>query len=133
MQPDLQRFLSSEGAFQYSRALVSGHEKVAQLIKAERRPYKVKRLANDITINQDWEDIEESVMREILLIKFTSVPYCKQFLINTGNTKLFEGTGDRKWGSGIPLAKADQITLKNPGKNLLGVILESIREEIRPK
>ena len=126
-------FLSAEGAFQFSHAMVAGQEKLAEQIKSEKRPYKVKKLAREIKFSQDWEDIQESVMREILLLKFTTDKFCNQFLLGTKNNRLFEGTGDKKWGCGIPIAKFDQITLKNPGRNILGNLLESIREEIRPK
>ena len=128
-----EHFLSAEGVFQYSRALVSGHERLANLIKSERRPYKVKRLANKVNPSKEWEDITESVMREILKVKFSSIAFCKQFLLGTGTAKLFEGTGDKRWGCGIPISKADQISHKNPGRNLLGHLLESVREELRPK
>ena len=127
------QFLSAEGAYQYSRALVSGNERVAELIILERRPYRVKKLAFEVKPNQEWEDIAESVMREILMVKFNSNRFCKQFLLGTGKAKLFEGTGDRRWGCGIPISKADQISFRNPGKNILGHMLESVREEIRPK
>ena len=72
-------------------------------------------------------------MREILVLKFSNNRFCKQFLLGTGKAKLFEGTGDRRWGCGIPISKADQISFKNVGRNLLGLMLESVREEISPK
>ena len=51
-------FLSSEGAYQYHRALVSGHEREAQEIKSVWNPYK------------EWENICEDLMTEILRAKF---------------------------------------------------------------
>ena len=112
---------------------MSGYDREADTIKSERRPFRVKRMSHDIKPNQDWEDIEESVMREILLEKFTQIEFCRKFLLDTGKANLFEGTGDRKWGCGIPISKSDQITFRNPGRNLLGHLLESVRGELRPK
>ena len=51
-------FLSAEGAFQFSHAMVAGQEQLAELIKSERRPYRVKKLAREIKLSQDWEDIQ---------------------------------------------------------------------------
>ena len=130
-------FLSAEGAFQYSRAKVSGYDREAEEIRLERRPYRVKFMSKDIKASDDWEDIAESVMREILVVKFKSNKFCRQFLLSTGDKHLFEGTGDRRWGCGILISKSAQISMKNPGRNLLGHILESIRtelhQEVNPK
>ena len=95
-------FLSSEGAFQFHRALVSGYENEAEQIKSERNPYKVKKIAATLRASREWEEMCENVMREILMIKYATVPFCKNFLLNTGTRGLLEGTGDRWWGCGIP-------------------------------
>ena len=120
-------FLSSEAAFQYTRATTCGYKREAQLIKSERKAFKVKQLARDIKSTGEWEDTCEQVMREILLEKFKRNAECKQALLATGNRALFEGTGDKKWGCGLPISKADLITFKNPGKDLMGHLLEEIR------
>ena len=102
-------FLSAKGAFQYSKALVSRNERVAELIITERRPYRVKKLAQEVTPTREWEDIEESVMKEILMVKFNSNRFCKQFLLGTGKAKLFEGTGDKRWRCGIHISKEEHV------------------------
>ena len=126
-------FLSAEGALQYHRALVSGYEREAELIKAERNPYKAKKQGGLIRATQDWDRICEQVMKEILTEKFSTLEFCTNFLLSTGTKRLLEGTGDRKWGCGIPISKYWLITLKCPGKNILGHLLGEVREEIRPK
>ena len=126
-------FLSSEAAFQYTRATICGYDRVAQLIKAERRAFKVKLLARAIISTKDWEEMCEQVMREVLLEKFKRNEACASFLLSTGTRALFEGTGDKKWGCGFPISKAHLISFKNPGKNILGHLLEAIRKEIAPK
>ena len=126
-------FLSAEGAWQYTRATVCGYLREAQLIKQERRPFKVKSIASAIRNTPEWEDKCEEVMQEILLQKFKQNTFCRDFLLETGERKLFEGTGDRKWGCGIPISKAKQIGFKNPGRNLLGLVLETVRRDLKPK
>ena len=126
-------FLSSEGAFQYHRALTSGYEKEAIQIKAERNPYKAKSQGGLIRATQEWDRICEELMEEILVAKFTMIEYCREFLLETGERRLLEGTGDKKWGCGVPLSKYWLATLKYPGKNILGLLLENIRATIRTK
>ena len=75
---------------------MSGHDREAEEIRLERQPYKVKSMTRDLKASEEWEDIAESVMREILMVKFTSNKFCKQFLLDTGDSHLFEGTGDRR-------------------------------------
>ena len=130
---DYQRFVSSEGAYHFARAQTSGFEKEAQEIKGIRNAFKIKEIAKSITASQEWEEMAEEVMKEILLDKFTRNRFCRQILLSTGNKRLFEGTGDKRWACGIPISKAATITLNNnPGRNLLGLILESVRESIKP-
>ena len=75
----------------------------------------------------------EQVMREILLEKFSRNGKCAEFLLGTRERVLFEGTGDRKWGCGLPISKSNLITFKNPGKNVLGHLLEQIRRHLTTK
>ena len=124
-------FLSSEAAFQYTRATVCGYHHEAQLIKHERNAYKVKSLTRDFKTTREWEESAEQVMREILMTKFKKNKSCMDFLLATGERDLFEGTGDKKWGCGIPISKAQMISQKNPGRNLLGHMLEEVRRTLR--
>ena len=123
-------FLSAEGAFQYTRATICGYHREAQLIKSERNAFKVKSLTRDFRNIKEWEDMSEQVMREVLIAKFKSNRACLNYLVGTGQRSLFEGTGDRKWGCGIPISKANLITFKNPGRNLLGHMLEETRKAL---
>ena len=126
-------YLSSESAFQHTRAIVCNHKREALLIKAERRAYKVKRIAKGVKSTKEWEDMSEQVMREILIDKYRRNEVCARALLATGDRTLFEGTGDRRWGCGIPISKASQISFKNPGRNLLGHLLEEVRRLILQK
>ena len=126
-------FLSSEAAFQFTRATVCGYEREAQLIQQERNAFKVKNLTRDFKSTREWEDTAEQVMREILLAKFQRNRVCSNFLLSTGDRTLFEGTGDKRWGCGIPISKAQLISFKNPGRNLLGHLLEEVRKVLQGK
>ena len=124
-------FLSAEAAFQINRATECGYHREAQDIKLERNAFKAKSLARDFKTTREWEDRAEQVMREILVAKFSRNKTCKSFLLATGDRTLFEGTGDKRWGCGIPIAKAHLVTFKNPGRNILGKLLEEVRRNLR--
>ena len=125
--------MSAEGAIQYHKALAMGCEREALEIKAERNPYKAKKLGGLIRTNQAWEDSCEEIVREILLAKFNTVDFCKGSLLETGNKRLYEGTGDKKWGCGIPISKYWLVKPPCPGRNLMGRLLEATRDLIKPK
>ena len=108
-------FLSSESAFQHTKAVVCGYRREAQQIKAERRAYKVKQLARGIKSTKEWEDMSEQVMREILIHKFQRNKICAQALLATGERVLFEGTGDRKWGCVYPFPKLTRFHSRTQG------------------
>ena len=124
-------FLSSEAAYQFTRANACGFEREARLIRSERRAFKVKLIARNVKSTREWEDMSEQVMREILMEKFKRNKFCKKFLLETGERALFEGTGDKTWGCGLPISKAEQISFKNPGRNILGHLLEEVRVLIK--
>ena len=77
-------FLSAEGDIQYSRVLTSGYKAEVELIKLERNPYKVTKLGDPLRATEVWEEICESVMLEILSVKFTTIEACRDFLLSTG-------------------------------------------------
>ena len=70
-------------------------------------------------------------MLEVLTEKFRQSRVCSEALLKTGDKKLFEGTGDKRWGCGIPISRAKDITFKNPGRNLLGLLLERVRQNLK--
>ena len=124
-------FLSAEGALQYTRAVFCKKFQEARLIQFERDAYEVKRMLSGLKSPKEWDNKVVEILEKILLIKFTTNPYCKQALLATGDRKLFEATGDRVWACGLPLAKIRDLTLPPPGMNRTGVALEKVRGIIR--
>ena len=51
-------------------------------------------------------------MKEILEAKFKQNEEIKKKLVETGNKKLLEGTSDKYWGSGVPIAKYKNVNPK---------------------
>ncbi len=73
-------------------------------------------------LRPDWETVKDGVMRTAVLAKFSQHPEIREILLSTGDAQLVEHTtNDRYWGDGGD----------GSGKNMLGQILMSVREELR--
>lgn len=93
------------------------------------KPGQAKYAGKRCTLRDDWEAAKQSVMLQILRVKFQD-PTLRTILDTTGNATLTEGNRwhDNYWG---------QCTCNAPrcatrtGKNTLGNILMTIRDENR--
>jgi len=94
----------------------------------EIRLAKTPRLAADLgrsrkhQLRPDWERVKDAVMREAVLAKFSQHDDLKQVLLDTRDAKIVERTvKDSYWGDGGD----------GSGRNMLGKILMSVRQELR--
>jgi ribA/ribD-fused uncharacterized protein len=73
-------------------------------------------------LREDWEQVKDSIMHEAVLAKFTRHADLRPILLRTGDATIVEHTeNDRYWGDGGD----------GSGKNMLGVILMRVRDELR--
>ena len=73
-------------------------------------------------LRADWEQVKDEVMRRAVLAKFTQHEELRDILLSTGDALLVEHTrNDSYWGDGGD----------GRGRNMLGQILSSVREELR--
>ena len=73
-------------------------------------------------LRPDWESVKDAVMREAVLAKFTQHDDLRALLLATGDAVLIEHTDrDSYWGDGGD----------GSGRNMLGQILMSVRQELR--
>lgn len=109
---------TTEHAFQAAKTLDPEERKK---MAAATTPGNAKRYGRRICLRKDWEEIKVSVMKEILIQKF-SKPELRDMLLATGDEELVEGNtwNDTFWG-----------VCKGYGGNHLGKILMEIRESIR--
>ena len=87
-------------------------------------PSTAKRKGRRVKLRNDWEEIKDKVMYEIVLNKFLQNEDIRDKLLKTGEEKLEEGNtwNDYYWG-----------VCNGRGKNKLGKILMQVREELRNK
>jgi ribA/ribD-fused uncharacterized protein len=115
-------FPTSEHAFQAYKYIHNPNyfEKIA----TAKTPGKCATLGRDRTfpIREDWEQIKDGIMRKIVYEKFTQHAELKQILLDTENKTIIEHTkNDKYWGDGG----------NGKGKNMLGITLMQVREQIR--
>ena len=124
-------FNSAETAFQYKKAEVNGKPELAKKIRNCEDAYKAKRMNRYMKESEEWNGKKDQIMKEIVKAKFSQNKKIQQTLRQSGDMKLCEGTSDKYWGCGIPIARSSIIELKKlPGKNKLGSILMEVRSEL---
>ena len=125
------KFNNAETAFQFKKAELCDRQEEAKAILKMNDPYMVKRACKNMKETNEWKQKKEKVMKEILEAKFKQNEDLKLKLVKTGNQVLVEGTSDKVWGSGMPIAKYKSIDPKHlPGKNLLGQMLVDLRKKL---
>jgi ribA/ribD-fused uncharacterized protein len=71
---------------------------------------------------KDWEKVKDDIMLDALRAKFTQNKELREILLGTGNAILIEHTkNDNYWADGGD----------GTGKNMLGVLLMKVREELK--
>lgn len=111
-------FLNNESAFQSMKCV----DREERRSFAPLDPSVAKRKGRHVKLREDWEDVKENYMYEIVLAKFSQNPDLKAKLLATQDAYLEEGNtwGDREWG-----------TINGVGKNKLGKILMTVREILK--
>jgi len=82
-----------------------------------------KILGSQVKLREDWDEVKDEIMYEIVLQKFRSTAMYS-LLKSTGEQELVEGNswGDTYWG-----------VCKGEGKNKLGKILMRVRTELNQR
>lgn len=82
-------------------------------------PTKAKQLGRLVTLREDWEEVKDEIMYNLVTQKFTQSNYLKRKLLETHPQELIEGNwwGDTYWG-----------VCRGVGQNKLGKILMEVRE-----
>ena len=123
---------SAEHGYQYSKAIQSGHDDVANHILSAKTALQAKRIASSLPFNPNWESVKEEQMSQVLTAKLQQ---CKEFALtlkDTGSKVIAEAVpGDFFWSAG--LCKEDILLVKKnnwPGRNRMGKILTELRSNL---
>lgn len=114
-------FNTSEHAYQYGKF---AKKEVAEWAMQAPAPHLLAILAHGLfrwDVVPNWNNIKNDRMKQVLREKFTQHEDLKEKLLNTKNSILIEESKtDAYWGCG-----------KNgKGKNMLGILLMEVREEL---
>lgn len=112
------KYKSVEAAFQASKTL----DKKMRKVFTELSPSAAKYLGRHIQLREDWEQIKDAVMYQLVMYKFTHCEELRELLLETDDIELVEGNwwNDKYWG-----------VCNGEGQNKLGKILMKVREELK--
>ena len=123
-------YVCSEQYLMEKKAVIAGDEDSATKIMAASDPYTHKALGREIKNfdEKQWLSHVPHILKKGLLAKFEQNEHLKQFLIDTGDTKLFEcNKNDKVWSCGLNINDNNRGNPKKwTGKNWLGQLLEDI-------
>lgn len=113
-------FKSSEHAYQHKKCVTVGNNSAAANVLQAETPLEAKNIGNSVQSNDNWKDIRQGVMYQILKLKSRQCPQFHQFLLQSCDRQLVEDTTHPYWGRGH----------QGNGLNMLGKLLMMLRSEL---
>ena len=126
-------FDSSEQAYQWAKADYCQDGTAAEKLLYTTSPREAKDLGLTVTglKESDWDKKKNSVMEQILKIKFKDNMDLQKHLLDTENIQLAEAGRDTHWAVGLTITRDDLFdTKKWKGHNWLGKLLTCVRVEL---
>ena len=113
------KYKTAEAAFQAAK---THDEKIKDTFELIYNPANAKRFGRAVELRNDWADVKDSIMYNIVLSKFTHNTHLRDKLLDTGDSYIEETNswGDTYWG-----------VCKGKGHNKMGKILMRVRDELR--
>jgi ribA/ribD-fused uncharacterized protein len=106
-----------EHAFQYAKTTNPTEQ---QNIRTALTPSIAKRLGRVCTLREDWENIKDILMYELVLAKFSQNESIADSLLSTGDSLIVENAKhDEYWGIG-----------RGNGRNQMGKTLMAVRSHL---
>lgn len=97
-----------------------------------RKKVREMRMQLDALEDKFWTHVREELAFRALLAKFEKPKYKKQLLATGNKTLVYCSEDDLVWGVGVSITDENRFTPELwPGKNLLGKVLEYVREFLR--
>ena len=124
------RYKSVEHGYQAEKAICANDQQRLNLILNATTAALAKDYGKGVASSVKWMHMKTDVMRKLLYAKFTQHPELGDYLCSTGGKNLIEGSTDNFWGAGVPLHSIEMKTGNWYGRNELGRLLKSVREEL---
>lgn len=114
-------WMTSEHYFQAQKFCGTEYEETIRLLDNPMKAAEMGRNRN-LPLREDWEQVRDNIMRKAVYAKFSQNSELKNILLKTGSESIVENTSsDYYWGCGT----------NGSGKNMLGIILMEIRDELK--
>lgn len=114
-------WMTSEHYFQAQKFNNTKYEEMIRLLDNPMKAAEMGRSRN-LPLRKDWEEVKDVIMKRAVLEKFKQNREICEILFSTGEESIVERTtSDYYWGCGKD----------GSGKNMLGVILMEVREELK--
>jgi len=129
-------YTSSEQVFMALKAIEFDDDETLQKIGIAKTPMAAKMLGRKVKgyVDEHWCRVRRARMFEACLAKFSQNPELRKVLLETSGTRLAEASPkDRVWGIGMGAShpNAQDPSKWPPNSNMLGSVLEQVREHIR--
>lgn len=130
---DSETFICNEQWMMYSKAILFNDEETAKKILSSTEQKEIKHLGREVK-NFDpilWNKYKIGIVYKGAYAKFSQNPVLKEYLLNTGDSVLVEGSpSDCIWGIGL---RYSLNPLEWRGENLLGFTLMEVRDALRSR
>lgn len=114
-------WMTSEHYFRAQKFCGTEYEETIRLLDNPMKAAEMGRNRN-LPLREDWEQVRDNIMRKAVYAKFSQNSELKNILLKTGSESIVENTSsDYYWGCGT----------NGSGKNMLGIILMEIRDELK--
>ena len=126
------QFGTLEHAYQYVKAKRYGDDSCSENILCCRTASDAKRIGSRVQNfkRKDWNSVKETVMLELLRIKFVPGTILATQLVSTNGKSLAEAGQSQTFATGLPLSHKDIFDTQKWKKNALGKLLMKVRQEL---
>lgn len=123
---------SAEHMLCYTKAKLCKDSSAMDKTQKETDPYRIKTIMKRIKGPSNWEEMVRDELKKIVTLKMIQHGDIRDLLSSNASGRFYEATRDPKWGIGLTLQQAKQMTVKelasneDKGQNWFGMILGDI-------
>ena len=123
-------YISVEQGYQAEKAISAEDVISLTAILNAKTPAEAKGIGYNIKTGTKWLHNKRDIMRKLLYAKFSQHKDLGDYLCSTRGKQLIEGSTDEYWGAGVQLHSKEMKDGVWHGRNELGRLLMSVRDEL---